>query len=142
MEAQSFLGFLSKLASESGKAVADAVFSSYNHGSVTQYVVCALIHVQPHRTLVERVESACTLFENCCRTKLVVDGALSPNVSSFIVEFVWRVLRTINWTRDYILQQIVGELEYSQFSSGSAGAANVNTCICTILWVGWMLSYN
>src|SRR6218665_2460822 len=48
----------------------------------------------------------------CCRTKLVVDGALAPNVSSFIVEFVWRVFRPINWTRDYILQEIVGELDY------------------------------
>src|SRR6218665_2089750 len=48
----------------------------------------------------------------CCRTKLVVDGALAPNVSSFIVEFVWRVFRPINWTRNYILQEIVGELDY------------------------------
>ena len=45
--------------SESDKAVADAVFSSPNHGCVKQSsMVCALIHVQPHRTLVERVESA------------------------------------------------------------------------------------
>ena len=26
-----------------------------------------------------------------------MDGALAPNVSSFIVEFVWRVFRPINW---------------------------------------------
>src|SRR6218665_1630506 len=59
MEAQSFLGFLSKLASESGKAVADTVFSSSNHGNVTQSsVIYALIYVQPHRTLVERMEFA------------------------------------------------------------------------------------
>src|SRR6218665_1142341 len=42
-----------------------------NHGSVTQSsVVCALIHTQPHRTLVERVESAHFLKmlsdETCC----------------------------------------------------------------------------
>src|SRR6218665_3529882 len=51
--------FLSQLAYESGKAVADAVFSSSNHGSVTQSsVVGALIHTQPHRTPVERMEAA------------------------------------------------------------------------------------
>src|SRR6218665_6760 len=65
-------GCLSKLASESGKVVADTVFSSSNHGSVTQSsVVCSLIHVQSHRTLVERrVESAHFLKmlsdETCC----------------------------------------------------------------------------
>src|SRR6218665_1096632 len=72
METQySSWGSLSKLASESGKAVADAVFSSSNHGSVTQSsVVYTLIHTQPHRTLVERVESAHFLKmlsdETCC----------------------------------------------------------------------------
>src|SRR6218665_1330947 len=45
----------------------------------------------------------------CCRTKLVVDGALAPNVSSFVVEFVGRVFQPINWTRDYILQEILWE---------------------------------
>src|SRR6218665_138980 len=64
-------GSLSKLASESGKAVADAVFSSSNHGSVTQSsVVYTLIHTQPHRNLVERVESGHFLKmlsdETCC----------------------------------------------------------------------------
>src|SRR6218665_1680232 len=71
METQSFLGFFSKLAFESHKAVADAVFSSPNHGSVKQSsVLCVLIHVQPYQTLVERVESAHFLkmlsFETCC----------------------------------------------------------------------------
>src|SRR6218665_341119 len=59
------------LASESDKAVADVVFSSSNHGSVTQSsVVYTLIHTQPHRTLVKRVESAHFLKmlsdETCC----------------------------------------------------------------------------
>src|SRR6218665_1147251 len=53
------------------QSVADAVFSSSNHGSVTQWsVVYALIHAQPHRTLVERMESAHFLkmmsVETCC----------------------------------------------------------------------------
>src|SRR6218665_2521943 len=70
METQRFLGFPFQ-ASESGEAVADAIFSSSSPGSVTQSsVVCALIHVQPYRTLVERVESAHFLKmlsnETCC----------------------------------------------------------------------------
>src|SRR6218665_2331443 len=65
------LGFFPKFAYELGKTVADAVFSSSNHGSVTQSsVVCALIHTRPHRNLVERVESAHFLKmlsdETCC----------------------------------------------------------------------------
>src|SRR6218665_3931103 len=71
METRRSWGFLSKLASESGEAVAEAVFSSSNHASVTQSsVVCALIHVQPHRTLVEQVAAAHFLKrlsnETCC----------------------------------------------------------------------------
>src|SRR6218665_4005077 len=101
------LGFFSKFAYESGKAVADAVFSSSNHGSVTQSsVVCALIHTRPHRNLVERVESAhflkMLLDEICCGWRV------GTKCKFFIVEFVWRVFRPINWTRDYILQEIVG----------------------------------
>src|SRR6218665_62077 len=65
------LGFFSKFAYESGKAVADAVFSSSNHGSVTQSsAVCALIHTRPHRNLVEQTEYAHFLKmlsdETCC----------------------------------------------------------------------------
>ena len=91
-------------ASESGKAVSVAVFSSSNHGSVTQSsVVCALIHTTASNH--DRTSGVCTFLE------LVVDGALAPNVSSFIVELVWRVFRPINWTRDCILQEIVEELD-------------------------------
>src|SRR6218665_2980956 len=73
------LGFFSKFAYESGKAVADAVFSSSNHGSVTQSsVVCALVHTRPHRNLVERVESAhflkMLLDEICCGWRVGTKG--------------------------------------------------------------------
>jgi len=50
-------------------------------------------------------------------------------LSSFIIKFVWRVSQPNNWTRDYILQEIVGALDWAQLSSGSTGAANINTCI-------------
>src|SRR6218665_351364 len=113
MEAQIFLGFLSKLGSESGKAVADAVFISSNHGHVTQSsVIYALIYVQPHRTLVERMESAHFLKmlsdETSCGWRV---GRNVIGLSSFIIKFVWRVSQPSNWTRDYILQEIVGELD-------------------------------
>src|SRR6218665_3833217 len=126
------VSFPSLLAYESGKAVADTVFSSYQSWQCDTVVsgICALIHTQPHRTLVERVESAHFLKmlsdETCCGWRV----GTKINVSSFIVEFVWRVFRPINWTRDYILQEIVRELDYAQLSSRSAGAANINTCIC------------
>src|SRR6218665_2321673 len=66
------VSFPSLLAYESGKAVADAVFSSYQSWQCDTVVsgMCFDTHTQSHRTLVERVESAHFLEmlsdETCC----------------------------------------------------------------------------
>ena len=109
-------------------------FSFWHHGSVTDHRYVLRCNSIKHWS---KCMYECTLHGivhaswECCRTKLVVDCVSAPHVWSSSIGFVWRVFRPINWTRDYILQDIYRKIDIiqAQPSSGSSGTARLNNYV-------------